>query len=196
MRGREPATVIGCTVPTSRKPAIASNPSKLLLDPYAKAIVGLLQWRGEIFGYQIETGDARTFDSRDSAPFVPNSRVVDPAFTWGGDRPPAIPWERTIVYELHVRGYTKRHPKVPEPMRGTFAGLVQPAVLEHLRNLGVTAVELLPIHGFVDDGYLLDKGLTNYWGYNSLNFFAPAHPLLQHPGFRLRRVQGDGGASA
>jgi isoamylase len=159
------------------------NPSKLLLDPYAKAIVGPLQWRAEIFGYQMETGDDRTFDSRDSAPFVPKSRVVDPAFTWGGDRPPTIPWERTVVYELHVRGYTKRHPEVPEPMRGTFAGLVQPAVLEHLRNLGVTAVELLPIHGFVDDGYLLDKGLTNYWGYNSLNFFAPARRYSSIPDF-------------
>ncbi len=159
------------------------NPSKLLLDPYAKAIVGPLQWRAEIFGYQMESGDDRTFDSRDSAPFVPKSRVVDPAFTWGGDRPPAIPWERTIVYELHVRGYTKRHPGVPEPMRGTFAGLVQPAVLEHLRDLGVTAVELLPIHGFVDDGYLLDKGLTNYWGYNSLNFFAPARRYCSIPDF-------------
>ena len=159
------------------------NPSKLLLDPYAKAIVGPLQWRAEIFGYQMETGDDQTFDGRDSAPFVPKSRVVDPAFTWGDDRPPAIPWERTVVYELHVRGYTKRHPQVPEPMRGTFAGLVQPAVLEHLRNLGVTAVELLPVHGFVDDGYLLDKGLTNYWGYNSLNFFAPARRYCSIPDF-------------
>jgi glycogen operon protein len=159
------------------------NPSKLLLDPYAKAIVGPLQWRPEIFGYQMETGDDRSFDSRDSAPFVPKSRVVDPAFTWGHDRPPATPWERTIIYELHVRGYTKRHPDVPESMRGTFAGLVQPGVLAHMRNLGVTAVELLPIHGFVDDGYLLDKNLTNYWGYNTLNFFAPARRYSSIPDF-------------
>ncbi len=159
------------------------NPSKLLLDPYAKAIVGPLQWRPEIFGYQMETGDDCTFDSRDSSPFVPKSRVVDPAFTWGHDRPPATPWERTIIYELHVRGYTKRHPDVPEQMRGTFAGLAQPAVLEHVRNLGVTAVELLPVHDFVDDGYLLDKGLTNYWGYNTLNFFAPARRYSSIPDF-------------
>ena len=172
------------------------NPSKLLLDPYAKAIVGPLHWRPEIFGYQMESGDDLSFDSRDSAPFVPKSRVVDPAFTWGADRPPAIPWEHTVIYELHVRGYTKRHPQVPEAMRGTFAGLVQPAVLEHLRNIGVTAVELLPIHGFVDDGYLLDKGLTNYWGYNTSEFFCARAPLLQHPGFRIRGIQGDGGAPA
>jgi glycogen operon protein len=165
------------------------NPSKLLLDPYAKAIVGPLEWRAEIFGYQMETGDDQTFDGRDSAPFVPKSRVVDPAFTWGDDRAPAIPWERTVVYELHVRGYTKRHPQVPEPMRGTFSGLVQPAVLEHLRNLGVTAVELLPIHGFVDDGYLLDKGLTNYWGYNSLNFFAPARRYCSIPDFGFAELK-------
>jgi isoamylase len=159
------------------------NPSKLLQDPYAKAVVGRLQWRPEIFGYRMESGDDLTFDDRDSAPFVPKGRVIDPAFTWGSDRPPAVPWERTVIYELHVRGYTMRHPQVPVAMRGTFAGLMQPAVLAHIRNLGVTAVELLPVHSFVDDGYLLDKGLTNYWGYNTLNFFAPSRRYCSIPDF-------------
>lgn len=131
----------------------------------------------------METGDDLSFDERDSAPFVTKSRVVDPAFTCGGDRPPAIPWERTVIHELHVRGYTMRHPEVPQTMRGTFADLVQPATLAHLRNLGITAVELLPIHGFVDDGYLLDKGLSNYWGYNTLNFFAPSRRYASIPDF-------------
>jgi isoamylase len=159
------------------------NPSKLLLDPYAKAVVGRLQWRPEIFGYRVETGDDLSFDGRDSAPFVPKSRVIDPAFSWGADRPPATPWERTVIYELRVRGYTIRHPDVPEALRGTFAGLVQPAALSHIRNLGVTAVELLPIQSFVDDGYLLDKGLCNYWGYNTLNFFAPSRRYASIPDF-------------
>jgi isoamylase len=159
------------------------NPHKLLIDPYTKAIVGRLQWRPEIFGYHMESSDDLTFDTRDSSPFVPRSRVIDPAFTWGEVRAPATPWERTIVYEMHVRGYTIRHPEVPERYRGTFSGLVQPTVLAHLRNLGITAVELLPIHSFVDDGYLLDKGLTNYWGYNTLNFFAPARRYASVPDF-------------
>jgi isoamylase len=159
------------------------NPHKLLVDPYAKAIVGRLQWRPEIFGYHMESGDDLTFDTRDSGPFVPKSRVIDPAFTWGDVRAPATPWDRTVIYELHVRGYTMLHPDVPERYRGTFSGLVQPPVLAHLRSLGVTAVELLPIHSFVDDGYLHDKGLTNYWGYNTLNFFAPARRYASVPDF-------------
>jgi isoamylase len=159
------------------------NCHKLLIDPYAKAIVGQLQWRPEIFGYRMESGDDLTFDTRDSSPFVPKSRVIDPAFTWGDVRAPATPWERTIIYELHVRGYTMRHPEVSDRCRGTFSGLVQPPVLGHLRGLGITAVELMPIHSFVDDGYLLDKGLTNYWGYNSLNFFAPARRYASVPDF-------------
>ncbi|HKA63038.1 MAG TPA: glycogen debranching protein GlgX [Methylomirabilota bacterium] len=149
------------------------NPHKLLLDPYAKGLVGRLVWRPEIFGYTIGAPDAdRSLDKRDSAPFVPKCRVIDPAFTWTRDRRPATPWERTVIYEAHVKGLTRLHPLVPEALRGTFAGLARREVLEYLAGLGITAVELLPIHAFVDDGYLLEKGLTNYWGYNSIGFFA------------------------
>ena len=110
-------------------------------------------------------------------------RVIDPAFTWGDDRPPRTPWERTIIYETHVRGYTKLHPSVPEPLRGTFRGLTDPAILRHIRNLGVTAIELLPIHFFLDDSNLLEKGMVNYWGYNSLGFFTPARRYASVPDF-------------
>jgi isoamylase len=150
------------------------NPNKLLLDPYAKAHVGELRWDHACFGYTIGAPEEDlTRDPRDSAPFVPKCRVIDPAFTWGRERRPAVPWEATIVYETHVRGYTKLHPAVPPALRGTYAGLGQKDVVDYIRSLGVTAVELLPIHTFVNDNYLLDKGLTNYWGYNSIGFFAP-----------------------
>ncbi|MFL6798434.1 MAG: glycogen debranching protein GlgX [Xanthobacteraceae bacterium] len=150
------------------------NAHKLLLDPYAKAVVGQLEWNPALFGYRMESQDDLTFDKRDSAPFMPRCRVIDPAFTWGDDRRPRTPWERTIIYEAHVRGYTKLHPAIREEWQGTFRGLTEPPVLEHMRSLGVTAIELLPVHTFVNDSYLLDKGLTNYWGYNTISFFAPA----------------------
>ncbi len=159
------------------------NPNKLLLDPYAKALHGKLEWNPALFGYTMESGDDLTFDERDSARFMPKCRVVDPAFTWGDDRPPRTAWERTIVYELHVRGYTMLHPEVPEFLRGTFRGLTDPAVLDHIRRLGVTAVELLPVHQFIDDSHLLDKGLVNYWGYNSISFFALARRYASVPDF-------------
>jgi isoamylase len=159
------------------------NPHKLLLDPYAKALVGQFGGHPSLFGYKMESGDDTSFDTRDSANHVPRCRVIDPAFTWGEDRRPRTPWERTIVYELHVRGYTKLHPAVPEPLRGTFRGLTDPEVLAHIRDLGVTAVELLPIHTFVNDSYLIDKGLTNYWGYNTISFFAPARRYASVPDF-------------
>jgi len=159
------------------------NSNKLLLDPYAKALHGRLEWNPALFGYAMESGDDLTFDERDSAPFMPKCRVVDPAFTWGEDRPPRTAWERTIVYELHVRGYTMRHPEVPEFLRGTFRGLTDPAVLDHIRRLGVTAVELLPVHQFIDDSHLLEKGLVNYWGYNSISFFALARRYASVPDF-------------
>ena len=149
------------------------NPNKLVLDPYAKAIVGQLCWGPELFGYQLESGDDRTFDDRDSAPLMLKSRVVDPAFTWGQVQKPNVPWDRTIIYELHVRGLTQLHPEVPEHLRGTFRGLVHPSVIDHFHALGVTAVELLPTQTYVDDPFLVDKGLVNYWGYNTLCFFAP-----------------------
>ncbi|GAB2892458.1 glycogen debranching protein GlgX [Paraburkholderia jirisanensis] len=151
------------------------NPNKLLLDPYAKAHVGSLRWHPSLFGYTLDTpGDEPdlSFDERDSAEWMPKCQVVDQSFNWTHPTRIRVPWERTIVYETHVRGYTKRHPAVPEKMRGTFDGLAQKAVVDHIRRLGVTTVELLPIHAFVNDSQLLDQGLTNYWGYNTIGFFA------------------------
>jgi glycogen operon protein len=160
------------------------NPNKLLLDPYARAHVGELSWHPDVFGYTIGAdGDDLTFDERDSAPYMPKCRVVDPAFTWGRAKKPSIPWERTIFYETHVRGYTRLHPAVPEEMRGTFAGLAVKEVVDYIRSLGVTSVELLPIHTFINDDYLLNKGLTNYWGYNTIGFFAPDPRYARTPAF-------------
>ena len=150
------------------------NPNKLLLDPYACANFGTLQWNPAIFGYQMESGDDLTFDERDSAEFMPKCTVVDPDFDWqGAPRRHPIRWDDTILYELHVKGYTKLHSDVPEQIRGTYAGLGCPQVVKYLKSLGVTSVELLPIHTFVNDSHLLEKGLTNYWGYNTIGFFAP-----------------------
>ncbi len=150
------------------------NPNKLLIDPYAKQLVGELKWSEALFGYTIGHPDGDlSFDERDSAPFVPKSKVIDPAYTWGRDHRVSVPWDKTIFYEAHVRGLTMQHPAVPEALRGTFAGLAVPEVVDHLKKLGVTSIELLPIHGFVNDQHLLQKGLNNYWGYNSIAFFAP-----------------------
>ncbi len=149
------------------------NPHKLLLDPYAKSIVGQLRWTDAHFGYRI--GHPRedfSMDRRDNARGMPKCQVVDTAYTWGEERRPDTPWNRTILYEAHVRGLTMRHPDLPPHHRGTFAGLARPEVIEHLQRVGVTAVELLPIHTFVDDRHLLEKGLRNYWGYNSIGFFS------------------------
>ncbi|TAH64725.1 MAG: glycogen debranching enzyme GlgX [Rhodopseudomonas palustris] len=158
------------------------NPNKLLLDPYARQIVGELQWDPALFGYTIGSPDADlSFDERDSAPFMPKSRVIDPAFTWGEERRPNVPWERTVLYEAHVRGYTMRHPAVPDVLRGSFAGMMYHQVIDYIRDLGITAVELLPIHAFVDDSYLVDKGMRNYWGYNTIGFFAPQARYLSGP---------------
>ena len=150
------------------------NPHKLLLDPYAKAIVGQIRWSDAQFGYKV--GSKRedlTFDRRDNAAGMPKCKVIDPAFTWGDDRPPRTPWHETVIYELHVKGFTMQHPDVAAPMRGTYAALATAPVIEHLSRLGVTAVELMPVHNMVDDRYLVANGLRNYWGYNSIGFFAP-----------------------
>ncbi|HZC36500.1 MAG TPA: glycogen debranching protein GlgX [Chthoniobacterales bacterium] len=174
--GIKPATVYGYRVygPYEPEKGHRFNPNKLLLDPYACGHTGDLTWHPAIFGYQMETMDDLTFDERDSAPFMPKCVVVDPTFQWSEARTQKrIPWDDTIIYELHLRGFTKQHPKVPEKLRGTFAGLAQKAVIDYIRSLGVTSVELLPIHAFVTDSHLLEKGLTNYWGYNSIGFFAP-----------------------
>jgi isoamylase len=180
-----PGTIYGYRVYGPYEPELGHrfNPNKLLMDPYAKSIVGQLEWNPAVFGYTMETMDDLTFDERDSALFVPKCRVIDPAFTWGEDRPPRTPLERTIIYETHVRGYTMRHPAVPEAMRGTYAGLVRPEVLGHIKSLGITSVELLPTHTFINDNNLLEKGLTNYWGYNTITFFAPARRYANVPDF-------------
>jgi isoamylase len=148
------------------------NPAKLLLDPYAKAVVGEMQWDPAVFGYPLGDDDL-TADERDSAPFVPKAVVTNPFFDWGVDRPPSIPWHETVVYETHVKGFTKLHPDVDEELRGTYAGLAHPAAIEHLKSLGVTAVELMPVHQFIQDNHLIEKNLRNYWGYNSIAFLAP-----------------------
>lgn len=152
------------------------NHHKLLIDPYAKQLVGELKWDESLFGYTIGSpeGDL-SFDERDSAPFVPKAKVIDPAFDWNGKQNIRIPTDRTIIYETHVRGISMQHPSVPENLRGSFAGLTNPDLLEHIRSLGVTSIELLPVHAFIHDNHLLEKGLRNYWGYNSIAFLSP-HP--------------------
>ncbi|TLY22162.1 MAG: glycogen debranching protein GlgX [Nitrospirae bacterium] len=150
------------------------NPAKLLFDPYAKAIAGTIDWSNALYGYRI--GDPKedlSVDDQDNAGSIPKCVVVDQAFTWGGDQLLRTPWDRTVIYELHVNGFTARHPDIPKHLRGTYAGLGTPAVIEHLQHVGITAVELLPVHHFIRDKHLVDRGLTNYWGYNSIGFFAP-----------------------
>jgi glycogen operon protein len=150
------------------------NPAKLLIDPYAKAITGPIRWNDALFGYV--PGDPAadlSFNGDDSAGAMPKCVVVESAFSWGDDRPPRTPWHRTVIYEAHVKGLTQRHPGVPPELRGTYLGLSTDPVVDHLVALGVTAVELMPVHHFVDDRHLLERGLRNYWGYNSLGFFAP-----------------------
>jgi isoamylase len=171
-----PGTVYGYRVhgPYAPEAGHRFNSNKLLLDPYACAHIGELQWNPAVFGYQMESTDDLTFDERDSAPFMPKCIVVDPGFDWTGARSrQRIPWDHTIVYEMHVRGFTKLHPAVPKKYRGTYAGLGTQDVLDYIKSLGVTSVELLPIHTFINDSHLLEKGLTNYWGYNTIGFFAP-----------------------
>ena len=178
-----PGTVYGYRVHGPHAPDAGHrfNPHKLVLDPYAKGIVGQIDWHPALFGYRLESGDDRTFDERDSAPYMPKCRVIDPAFTWGRAVKPQTAWERTIIYEAHLRGYTMRHPDVPEELRGTYTGFVAPEVVDYLKSLGITAVELLPIHTFVIDQPLLDRGLTNYWGYNTIAFFSPARRYAATP---------------
>jgi len=150
------------------------NPNKLLLDPYARDIFGGIRWSDAHFGYRIGNRfEDLGFDRRDDATGMPRCRVVDPAFTWGDDRPPRRPWNETVIYELHVRGFTILHPDIPPPLRGTYAGLATAPVIAHLLALGVTAVELMPVHTAVNDRHLVSKGLSNYWGYNSIGYFAP-----------------------
>jgi glycogen operon protein len=172
----EPGQLYGYRVHGPYEPAKGHrfNPNKLLLDPYVKAIGRNMAWDDSLFGYTVGKDDL-SFDERDSAPFAALGSVIDTAFTWGDDRPPRVPWHKTLIYEAHVRGLTMRHPEVPDDKRGTYAGLATEAVIDHLKSLNVTAIELLPVHYHLDDRNLLEKNLTNYWGYNTFNYFAP-HP--------------------
>lgn len=149
------------------------NPNKVVLDPFARAIGRSLRWDDALFGYTIGDPAADlSFDKRDSAPFAPLATVLDPAFTWGDDRAPRTPWHQTLIYELHVKGFSKLHPDIPDKLRGTYAALASDAAIRHFQELKVTAVELMPVHHFVNDRHLIERGLTNYWGYNTLAYFA------------------------
>jgi glycogen operon protein len=161
------------------------NPAKLLLDPYAMAIEGDVTWHEAVYGYRFGQPDSR--NDLDSARYTPRSVVINPFFGWGHDRPPAVPYHDTVIYEAHVRGLTIRHPKIPEHLRGTYAALGHPEILDHLTRLGVTALELMPVHQFVTDHVLEQRGLTNYWGYDSIGFFAP-HSRYSSQGQRGQQV--------
>ncbi|WP_131740089.1 glycogen debranching protein GlgX [Actinomadura roseirufa] len=161
------------------------NPAKLLLDPYAMAMEGTVDWDESCFGYRF--GDPWSLNDRDSAGHTMRSVVVSPYFDWGDDRPPRIPYHETVIYEAHVKGLTARHPEVPRALRGTYAGLAHPVITDHLRSIGVTAVELMPVHQFVHDDALVRRGLRNYWGYNTIGFFAP-HAEYSSSGHRGEQV--------
>ncbi|MBE3009880.1 glycogen debranching protein GlgX [Microbispora sp. NEAU-D428] len=162
------------------------NPSKLLLDPYAKAIEGSVRWNESLFSYHF--ADPARLNTENSAPYMPKNVVVNPFFEWGNDRPPRTPYHETVIYEAHVRGLTMRHPAIPAEQRGTYAGLAHPAVIDHLQSIGVTAVELMPVHQFVPEHFLVARGLTNYWGYNTIAYMAP-HNAYASSGQRGEQVQ-------
>jgi isoamylase len=160
--------------PYEPKKGFRFNPNKLLLDPYAYQIIGSVKWSDALFGYRV--GNPRedlVLDRRDSAPAMPKCRVIDGAFSWADDRPPRTPWHDTVIHEVHVKGFTRLNEAIAPNLRGTYAGLATDPAIEHLKRLGVTAVELMPVHTFVDDRHLVERGLHNYWGYNSIGFFAP-----------------------
>jgi glycogen operon protein len=165
------------------------NPNKLLLDPYAKAIDGAVDWDPSVFGYDFKTKER---NDADSAAHMPKSVVVNPFFDWGVDRPPRTPYSQSVIYEAHVKGLTMTHPRVPDELRGTYAGIAHPAVIEYLSELGITAIELMPVHQFVQDDTLQQKGLRNYWGYNTIGFFAPHNEYAsdQTPGQQVLEFKG------
>jgi isoamylase len=187
-----PSSVYGFRVHGPYEPEAGHrfNPNKLLLDPYARGHIGQLKWDPACFGYTIGSkGDDLSFDERDSAPFMPKCVVVDPDFDWHGQpRVGVTSWDGTIIYEAHVRGFTKLHPAVPENQRGTYAGFTK-EVIAYIKSLGVTTVELLPVHTFINDAHLLEKGLTNYWGYNSIGYFAPDPRYASQPEHTLREFK-------
>jgi glycogen operon protein len=150
------------------------NVNKLLIDPNAKAIAGTINWHDSLFGYQPGHPDEDvSFNAQDSAPFLPKCVVIDPSFDWEDDKPPKIPFHQTVIYEAHVKGFTQMHPDIPEEMRGKYAALAHPVVIQYLKDLGITAIELMPVHHFLTDRHLVERGLTNYWGYNTLGYYAP-----------------------
>jgi glycogen operon protein len=176
VQGIKPGQLYGYRVHGPYEPSAGQrfNAHKVVLDPYAKVIGRTTHWSDALFGYHVGHPDADlSFDDRDSAPFAPLAAVADTAFTWGNDAPPRIPWHDTIIYEVHVKSFTRRHPEIPERLRGTYSGLVCPPALRHLAELGVTAVELMPVHHHAYDRHLVERGLTNHWGYNTLAYFAP-----------------------
>jgi glycogen operon protein len=162
------------------------NPNKLLLDPYAKAVEGQVEWDQAVFGYDFGDPDSRNDD--DSGPHMMKGVVVNPFFDWGGDRLPKVPYSETFIYEAHVKGLTQLHPAIPEEIRGTYSAIAHPAIIEHLKKLGITAIELMPVHQFVNDDTLQQKGLSNYWGYNTISFFAPQN-TYSSTGQRGQQVQ-------
>ncbi|OBH61506.1 glycogen debranching protein GlgX [Mycobacterium sp. E2479] len=157
--------------PYDPKAGLRCNPNKLLVDPYSKAIDGSFEWNQSLFSYNFGDPDSRNDD--DSAASMPKSVVINPYFDWGNDRPPDHQYADTVIYEAHVKGLTQTHPDIPEPLRGTYAAVGHPVIIEHLQSLGITAIELMPVHHFANDSTLVDKGLSNYWGYNTIGFFAP-----------------------
>jgi isoamylase len=188
-----PGSVYGLRVHGPYEPSQGHrfNPNKLLLDPYARGHTGELKWGPECFGYTIGAeNEDLSFDERDSAAFMPKCVVVDPGFDWKGEpRSGGVPWDHTILYEAHIKGFTKLHPAVPDHLRGTYAGLGTKEVIDYVKSLGVTSIELLPIHTFINDSQLLERGLTNYWGYNSIGFFAPDPRYAHEPEQTLREFK-------
>lgn len=174
--GMQPGQLYGYRVygPYDPKNGQRFNANKLLFDPYAKAISGTIDWHDDVFGYKIGHPDEDlSFSESNSAPYVPRSVVVDPNFDWENVESPKIPYDRTVIYEVHLKEFTKLNSNIPEEIRGTYAGLAHPTTIEYLKKLGITAVELMPVHHFVADRHFVDKGLTNFWGYNTIGFFAP-----------------------
>jgi len=181
-----PGQVYGYRVHGPYRPELGFrfNSNKVLVDPYAKSVVRQTKWHGSMFGYKRGTGqDDGGCDFEDNAAYAPLCAVIDPSFVWGDDTPPRIPWSETVIYEAHVKGLTARHPAVPEALRGTYAGLASEDVIDHLQKLGVTSIELMPVHQHEDEPFLLQRGLSNYWGYSTLSFFAPDIRFASSQGF-------------
>ncbi len=173
--GMQPGQLYGYRVYGPYDPANGHryNPNKVVIDPYAKAIASTIEWDDSLFGYDLSSGDDLKMSDTDSAPFVPKSVVINPNFDWKDDHCPKIPYHKTIIYEAHVKGFTHLHPGLPEEIRGTYAGIAHPITIGYLKELGITTIELMPVHHFITDRHLLEKGLTNYWGYNTIGYFAP-----------------------